>query len=161
MKTLRRIDIPNTLYFITIVARNRQKMLNEDIELFWNSWNGYQLEAWVILPNHIHILVNSGEKGISHLIHNFKLRYAIGYRKKYGKIKIWQNRFWDHIIRDRTDLNNHLNYIHYNPVKHRMVNDPFLYANSSLNKYLAAGMYERNWGINEKLDFKGDFGEGE
>ncbi|NLI14809.1 MAG: transposase [candidate division Zixibacteria bacterium] len=159
MKTLRRIDIPNTLYYITIVTRNRQKSLLKDVELFWISWGNVQLEAWVIMPDHTHILVNSGENGISHLIHNFKLRYAIGYRKKYGDSKVWQNRFWDHVIRDQTDLNNHLNYIHYNPVKHGMVSDPFSYEHSSLNKFYMAGMYERIWGIKDDLTFEGDFGE--
>jgi putative transposase len=159
MKTLRRIDIPDTLYFITIVTHNRQNILCDDINLFWRSWHGRDLDAWVIMPDHIHLLVNSGNEGISHVLHSFKLRYAIGYRKKYGKSAVWQNRFWDHIIRDQTDLNNHLNYIHYNPVKHGLVKEPFLYSHSSLNKYLSAGMYERNWGVIDELEFEGDFGE--
>ena len=159
MKTLRRIDLRNTLYFITIATHKRGNILHDDVDLFWRSWHGQELDAWVIMPDHFHIIINSGAKGISHTIHNFKLRYAIGYRQKYGGKSVWQNRFWDHIIRDQNDLNNHLNYIHYNPVKHGLVNDPFIYVHSSLAKYFAAGMYERHWGITDKLSFEGDFGE--
>jgi putative transposase len=159
MKTLRRIDLRNTLYFITIITYERRNILHDDIDLFWKSWHGQELDAWIIMPDHFHIIVNSGEKGISKVIHNFKLRYAIGYRQKHDDNAVWQNRFWDHIIRDQNDLNNHLDYIHYNPVKHGLVNDPFTYAHSSLTKYFTAGMYERNWGIKDKLSFEGDFGE--
>ena len=41
--------------------------------------------------------------------------------KDKNEAAIWQRRFWEHTIRDEQDLHNHLNYIHYNPVKHGLV----------------------------------------
>jgi putative transposase len=93
-------------------------------------------------------------------MHKFKITYSRRFRDKY-KIsgKIWQNRFWDHIIRDQKDMNRHLDYIHYNPVKHGITNDPFIYEHSSLGKYHSDGYYQRDWGVVDKIDIKGEFGE--
>ncbi len=48
---------------------------------------------------------------------------------------LWQRRYWEHTIRDERDLENHINYIHINPVKHGYVDDPFLWEFSSINKF--------------------------
>jgi len=73
--------------------------------------------------------------------------------------KVWQYRFWDHIVRDEDDLRRHLDYIHYNPVKHGMVTDPFAYYLSSAVVYLNRGQYERNWGTTSEPDLGGEYGE--
>jgi len=85
----------------------------------------------------------------------FKLRARIGLRSG----RIWQNRFWDHAIRDQEDLNRHLDYIHYNPVKHGLCKSPAKYSESSFGTYLERGFYDVDWGVNEELAFDGDFGE--
>jgi putative transposase len=76
-----------------------------------------------------------------------------------GPGRVWQNRFWDHLIRDARDYDNHFHYIHYNPVKHGYVNDPFKHEYSSLHKYYKQGFYDRDWGVREEIEIKGDFGE--
>ena len=63
-------------------------------------------------------------------------------RKEKG---IWQRRFYDHIIRDENDLTSHLDYIHYNPVKHGYVNAPKYWKYSSFEKYVDKNLYDRNW----------------
>lgn len=92
-------------------------------------------------------------------MHDFKIRYSRYFRKTFGPGRVWQNRFWDHIIRDQDDIKNHLNYIHFNPVKHSLVTDPFEYKQSSFAKYLKEGYYQLGWGANAKLEFEGMFGE--
>jgi REP-associated tyrosine transposase len=72
---------------------------------------------------------------------------------------IWQRRFWDHIIRNQTDLNKHIDYIHYNPVKHGYVNSPFEWEYSSIHVYRDKGYYQSDWGMKEDLNIGGEFGE--
>lgn len=159
MKNLKRYDIKNADYFITIVTYKRRNILHDDIDLFWNCWKIVTPKAWVILPDHFHVILNNRNNSISELIHNFKIKYSRLFRSKYGPGRVWQNRFWDHIIRDREDLNHHIDYIHYNPVKHEFVNNPFKYEYSSLNKYYDNGMYERNWGVEKNIEFDNEYGE--
>ena len=117
------------------------------------------LSAWVILPDHFHFVLDIGELSLSEIMHDFKIAYSRRYRDKYGPGKVWQNRFWDHIIRDENDMNKHIDYIHYNPVKHGLVNNPFGYAYSSLSEYAKAGFYAADWGVKGAKDIVGDFGE--
>lgn len=56
-------------------------------------------------------------------------------------------------------MNNHLDYIHYNPVKHGIVDNPFEYEYSSLHEFFERNLYERNWGVGKELQFDGEFGE--
>jgi putative transposase len=130
-----------------------------DIPLFWRSWKEADLFAWVILPDHFHCIIDCRDKNISNIMHNFKITFSRNYRDMYAPGKVWQDRFWDHIMRNQEDMNRHLDYIHYNPVKHGLVNDPFLYENSSLKKFYQNGYYQRDWGIKEEVEFKRGFGE--
>ena len=59
---------------------------------------------------------------------------------------IWQRRFWEHVIRDQTDFNRHCDYIHYNPVKHGLVNSPLEWKHSSFGKFVEKGLYRQDWG---------------
>jgi putative transposase len=56
-------------------------------------------------------------------------------------------------------MNRYLDYIHYNPVKHGLVDDPFLYEYSSLDLFYKQGYYQRDWGVKEAPILKGEFGE--
>jgi len=158
MKTLRRFDLREVSYFITVVARDRQELLLDNIDIYWESWDGTSLAAWVILPDHFHAILNVNEKSISEIVHRFKVKYSIRYRYRNGSGKIWQNRFWDHILRNQDDMNRHIDYIDLNPVKHGLVSDPFLYDHSSLHKYHEDGYYQRDWGVKE-INIEGEFGE--
>lgn len=70
-------------------------------------------------------------------------------------MKLWQDRYWDHIIRDQEDLNKHIDYIHYNPVKHGYSNSPFDWDLSSIKEF----DYQEDWGVNKDIYFEEDFGE--
>ena len=59
---------------------------------------------------------------------------------------IWQNRYWEHMIRDEKDLINHIAYIHYNPVKHGYVKSVIDWPYSSFHRYVEKGLIEENWG---------------
>ena len=79
---------------------------------------------------------------------------------KEGEAAIWQRRYWEHCIRDEQDYIRHLDYIHYNPVKHNLVKNVSEWKWSSFHKYKAKGYYPEGWGENEEvLSIEGEFGE--
>ena len=59
---------------------------------------------------------------------------------------IWQRRYWEHLIRDESDLARHVDYIHYNPVKHGWVTRPVDWPHSTLHGYIERGMATTDWG---------------
>ena len=59
---------------------------------------------------------------------------------------LWQRRFWEHLIRDETDYRQHMDYIHWDPVKHGWVRCVKEWPHSSFQRYVIAGVYAENWG---------------
>ena len=96
---------------------------------------------------------------ISRLMHWIKQSFSMNYRKSAGAGigRVWQYRFWDHIIRDENDWRRHVDYIHYNPVKHGLTRSPFDYSFSSIHEY--RDCYQPDWGNESPIDTKHDFGE--
>ena len=117
------------------------------------------ITAWVVLPDHFHLILSPKEKVLDRYIHDFKLSFGSIYRKSnnLNSGNLWQSRFWDHIIRNQNDMNTHIDYIHYNPVKHGYTDDPFKWEFSSINKFSKEGVYQPDWGNVEKLEH--GFGE--
>ena len=79
---------------------------------------------------------------------------------KRGEERIWQRRFWDHLIRDDLDLQRHLDYIHWNPVKHGYVNRAIDWPYSTFHRYVANGLYPNDWGgMKDEAALNMNFGE--
>lgn len=167
MSNLRRFHREGNIYFITNVTYNRKKILIEDTALFWQSLKGikqkqhFELIAWVIIPDHYHLIIDPQGHDISNIIQRIKMSFAALYRgkKSLKSGRIWQNRFWDHVIRNQLDMNRHIDYIHYNPVRHGLVKSPFAWRESSLHEYGRKGYYPPDWGQREALAIEGYFGE--
>ncbi|MEW5794757.1 MAG: transposase [Candidatus Zixiibacteriota bacterium] len=119
------------------------------------------LAAWVVLPDHMHMLVHVSDGDISSIVRRIKLSFSTNLRARLGmrEGRIWQYRFWDRIMRDQDDLNKHIDYIHYNPVKHGLIDNPFMWRFSSAADYLKDGYYQSDWGVREPIEFEGEFGE--
>jgi len=66
-------------------------------------------------------------------------------RRKHHESDVWQRRFWEHTIRGEADFEQHLNYIHYNPVKHGLVSCPHLWEYSSFHRWGQKGMFINDW----------------
>jgi putative transposase len=92
-------------------------------------------------------------------MHFIKQSFAIMYRNRIDKSagRIWQYRFWDHIIRNDDDLRRHIDYIHYNPVKHGLCTNPFEYQFSSIHQYKE--YYQPDWGCIEPKNISDIRGE--
>ena len=78
-------------------------------------------------------------------------------RMKKGERGLWQRRFWEHLIRDDQDLQQHVDYTHLNPVKHGYVGRAMDWEYSSIHRYLRLGWVNSQWGCMD--DFDGNFGE--
>jgi putative transposase len=63
-----------------------------------------------------------------------------------GETNLWQRRFWEHSIRDESDYKHHIDYLHYNPVKHGLVTKAVEWPWSSFHRYVEAGTYPVDWG---------------
>jgi putative transposase len=77
-----------------------------------------------------------------------------------GEATVWQRQFYKHTIREKRDLESHVEYIHYNPVKHGLVDRVSEWKWSSFHRYVKNGFYPPDWG--EGLEIKVDqskFGE--
>jgi putative transposase len=71
---------------------------------------------------------------------------------------IWQRRYWEHTLRDEADFERHVDYIHYNPVKHGHVGQVRDWRYSSFHRFVRLGIYPSDWGGNLETGGKG-FGE--
>jgi len=58
---------------------------------------------------------------------------------------IWQRRFWEHLIRDDRDFRHHIDYIHYNPVKHGYVSKVVDWPYSTFHRFVRNGVYPTDW----------------
>jgi putative transposase len=82
----------------------------------------------------------------------------ISSRLKKKEQTIWQRRFWEHLIRDDQDLIRHVEYIHYNPVKHGLVKAPMDWEYSSFHRYMRDGVYNSEWGAGVEIKFDSEVG---
>jgi putative transposase len=71
---------------------------------------------------------------------------------------IWQRRYWEHAIRDEADLDRHVDYIHFNPVKHGHVSRVSEWPHSSFHRFVERGWLVPDWG-GDVRDIAGSFGE--
>jgi putative transposase len=167
MSKLRRYYSSGNLYFVTIVTFNRRPILIDNINILNDAMNfvgkimPFKTIAHVILPDHFHLLIDPAGHNLSETIKRIKLRFSGKYRymHRMPSGRIWQLRFWDHIIRDERDMNRHIDYIHFNPVKHQMVHRPIDYEHSSFRKFVADGYYRSDWGSIIEPSIEGEFGE--
>ena len=115
----------------------------------------FNIVAIVILKNHIHLILQPENiNDYPNIIKYFKTYFSrninidnsdLSEGKKHKKEKgIWQSRYWAHIILDENDLNKHIDYIHFNPMKHYNI-APKDWEYSSFKKYVNNKFYNINW----------------
>lgn len=157
MTNIRRYYIPEAIYFVTCVTYRRKNLFAspENISLFWEIARNvkpihpYRLYAHVLIPDHFHFLIQPVKENISKVMQSLKDNFSRQYKKLHEvkvNIRTWQLRFWDHVIRNEDDFKGHFDYIHYNPVKHRIVQRPEDFRQSSYQHWLKKGYYQIGWG---------------
>ena len=160
----KRLFVSNSIVFITFVTGKRREILQSNIGILRQSFieaknkYGFKIIAICVLKNHVHMLIkpaNIDEYPL--IIKEIKIYFSknidITTIKDYslsksqiqkGERDIWQRRYWEHTIVDKQDLCKHIDYIHFNPMKHYKI-FPKDWPHSSFKKYVQSGYYEINW----------------
>ena len=167
MTNIRRYFEPGQTCFLTHVTYDRTPILVDNADLLRQSiqtvlkYRQMEVIAWVILPDHIHLLLNSQREDIPEAMHIMKQKFSALYRSRHRlqSGRLWQNRYWDHIIRDEADFRRHVNYIHFNPVKHGIEASAYAYEHSSFREFVKNGYFEETWGAVESEFHGNTFGE--
>ncbi len=168
MPQYRRLFIPGACYFFTIVTYGRSpwlchasvRTLLRQVILLVRRKHSFQIEAWVLLPDHLHCLWRLPEqdsdfstrwnliKGwvTTHFPSQLGIYERSTSHRKRREQPVWQRRFWEHHIRSDDDFRRHCDYIHYNPVKHGLCSAPKLWPFSSFHRFVKEGKYELDWG---------------
>lgn len=159
MPNYRRLRQQGGTYFFTQVTGDRFPWLDGEIgrKALRNAIDSvrinhpFEVQGIVLLPDHIHCIwtLPQGEDDFPTRWRLLKTYVTNQLKGRYPKDSIWQKRYWEHLIRDETDLENHLNYIHYNPVKHGLCKAPKDWAYSSFHRFVSQGIYPQDWGANQ------------
>lgn len=168
MPEYRRSHIAGGTYFFTLALHDRQSsLLTEHIDELRqayrraNELHPFTTIAICILPEHIHAIWALPTDD-----HDYALRWRIiksqfskhfspnenrsASKIRHGEKGIWQRRYWEHQIRDERDLNQHIDYIHANPVKHGRVQRVQDWPYSSFHQYVKRSELPIDWmGVND------------
>ena len=154
MANYKRIFLDGYSYFITIVTHQRNPILIENIELLRESFAkskrnyDYRIEAIIILPDHIHMIIKPKiAKEYPHIIRTIKQYFSKHCDERYykhieqsnsrwreGYKPIWQKKYYEHTIRNEQDYQEKVEYIYHNPIKHNLVDNPSQWKYSSFYK---------------------------
>jgi putative transposase len=163
MPHYRRAWVPGGTYFFTVnLLERRQRLLVDRIDLLRDAFREtmaarpFSLVACVVLPDHLHCIwtLPDGNSDIAtrwrHLKSSFSRANPTGERRSRRRVAksergIWQRRYWEHLIRDEGDLHAHIDYIHFNPVKHGHVARVADWPYSSFHGYVRRGLLAEDW----------------
>ena len=167
-----RTQYPGGIYFFTLITFQRISILIDPvfIEILQNvirevrTKYPFQILAYCILPDHMHFIwkLPDNDSNYSRRWQMIKGLSTIRHNQHFGTKgkRIWQNRFWEHLIRDEEDYQNHFHYIHINPIKHGFANKPIDWKFSSFQDYVDKGIYDIDYGLKESvIKFDGNYGE--
>jgi putative transposase len=169
MVMYRRNFVPGGTYFFTLAMADRgSTMLIDHVDELREAYRSVVATraittvAICILPNHLHSIwtMPDGDANYSSAWALIKARFSRSIAKNNlhvvrvqdGGFNVWQRRFWEHTIRDERDLENHVNYIHFNPVKHGHVSRAVDWAHSSFHRYVRDGLLAVDWASDSTLN---------
>lgn len=160
MRTYTRAWIPGGTYFFTVnLAQRRDNTLLVDrIHLLRQAFrlviasHPFVIDAMVVLPEHLHCIwrLPDGDDRFDIRWRLIKTVFSRAMmpderistsRERRNERGIWQRRYWEHVIRDDEDWRRHLDYIHYNPVKHGYVQRVRDWPHSSFHRFVRQGVY--------------------
>ena len=158
----RRNFVPGGTYFFTAALQDRTSTyfidhidhLLQSVQTV-KSKSRFDEVATVVLPDHLHTIWTLPRddfdypgrwKAIKSLFTRSLLKYGVPLKKNArGEYLLWQRRYWEHTIMDEQDLKSHIDYIHYNPVKHGYVDNVSAWSHSSFHRYVQSGMLPEDW----------------
>jgi putative transposase len=174
MPNYRRWRVPGGCYFFTVNLLNRRRTLLVDhIDVLRDAFRRVQeaqpfhIDAAVILPDHLHCIwtLPEGDSDFSGRWGQIKKRFSRALprgenrslsRERRRERGIWQRRFWEQVIRDEEDFARHVDYIHFNPVKHGLCQTPAQWPHSSLRDWIRRGVLPSDWGTSGAVGLASD-----
>jgi len=159
-----RATVPGATYFFTVALAERSgRLLVEYIEALRRAFrlemdaHPFSIEAQVVLPDHLHAIwtLPLEDSDFAGRLRRIKAAFsravpAAEHRSTSRIAKaergVWQRRYWEHLIRNEDDLRAHVDYIHYNPVKHGHVQQVIDWPHSSFHRYVRRGILPADWG---------------
>jgi putative transposase len=174
MVRYRRVLVPGATYFFTVNLRDRQScLLTEHIDLFRRAVSEtrksmpFTIDAMVVMPNHWHALwtLPADDKRYLERIRLVKAKFTKALidagvdvnKDRRGECNVWQKRFWEHTIRDSSDYEAHVNYVHINPVKHGYAARASDWPHSSIHRFIQDGILSVDWACEPSVE--NSFGE--
>jgi putative transposase len=128
----------------------------------------FRIDALVVLPDHLHAVLTlpDGDADFSGRWRRVKGHFSTSVlngrvpltRQANGDLALWQRRFWEHTIRDDEDFGRHVDYIHFNSVKHWLVSRVRDWPHSSFRRYVREGVLPEDW-AGDMTEGRGSFGE--
>jgi len=171
MPDYRRYRIAGGCYFFTVnlLERSPNDLLVRHIDLLRQAVRRakqarpFRIDAFVVLPDHLHCVwtLPPGDDDFITRLRLIKIFFSRGIlpaerrgtvRQRRGARGIWQRRYWEHAIRDDRDFAAHVDYIHYNPVKHGYVTRVADWPYSTFRRCVARGIYPADWGGVDVVD---------
>ena len=164
MTNYRRNYVAGGTYFFTVALADRQSaLLVDEIEHLRQSLQTvrqhqpFTLVAMVVLPEHLQCIwtLSEGDSDYATRWRKLKARFSMSLpkgedrslsRERKHERGIWQRRYWEHTIRDERDFRQHVDYIHFNPVKHGLVTAVADWPHSTFRAYTQRGLYPLDWG---------------
>lgn len=164
MPDYRRYRVPGGVYFFTVNALNRQEdILVRHIDALREAvrrtriQRPFHIDAWVVMPEHMHCVwtLPPDDDDFSNRWKAIKIRFVkevaaveerSPVRRQRGERGIWQRRFWEHAIRNEKDYARHVDYVHFNPVKHGLVEAVHAWPYSTFHQWVRRGLYPQDWG---------------
>ena len=163
MPDYRRLRIPGATYFFTVNLLDRRSdllvahiaELREAVRAVRAKWP-FHIDAWVVLPEHMHCLwtMPEDDSDFPRRWQEIKISFAKSLPKTEPRSArmvrrrergIWQRRYWEHAIRDDRDYAAHMDYIHFNPVKHGLTEAPGDWPFSTFRRCVTTGLYPADW----------------
>jgi putative transposase len=159
----RRANTPGAIYFFTLNAADRSgQLLTDHIDALRDGFRAvrrsrpFVLDAICVLPDHLHLLMTLPREDadfatrIMLIKQGFSRRIPPGERisasrASKGERGLWQRRYWEHLIRDDTDFERHVDYIQFNPVKHGWAKRAADWPHSSIHRFIREGVVDASW----------------
>ncbi|SHK62294.1 putative transposase [Desulfatibacillum alkenivorans DSM 16219] len=168
----RRVKMDGGTYFFTLVTYQRAPLFSslENCGLLREAFrqvmekHPFSIDAFVLLPDHLHCIwtLPGGDRNYSMRWRMIKSQFTRECKKqkvlsqsnaaraRKQEQTVWQRRFWEHTIRDAHDYRKHVEYIHFNPVKHGHAERPAEWKYSSFHRFVRQGIYPESWGRHPK-----------
>jgi len=162
MVRYRRNFVPGGTYFFTVTLADRtSSALVRHVDALRTAFRvarrerPFAIDAIVILPDHLHAIwtLPPGDADFSGRWKRIKAQFTRGLvadglpvkRHRNGEYALWQRRFWEHTIRNEIDFERHVDYVHINPVKHKLVSRTGDWPYSSFHAYVRRGLLPADW----------------